>query len=66
MAKLVKEKLTQALPFAFRISGNLVSTTENASVRTVAKILARKKVGAIIVQRKGKLCGIISERDIVW
>ncbi|MDD5348500.1 MAG: CBS domain-containing protein [Candidatus Omnitrophica bacterium] len=66
MEKLIKENLKQAIPFAFRISGNLIRTAEGASVRAVAKILAKKKVGAVIVEKTGKLVGIISERDIVW
>jgi signal-transduction protein with cAMP-binding, CBS, and nucleotidyltransferase domain len=66
MKKLIKEKVKQAIPFAFKISGNLICTRENTSIRAVAKILAEKKIGAIIIKKKDRLCGIISERDIVW
>ena len=66
MANLVKLKNKTHVPFAFRISGNVIKTTEDTSVREIAKILSKNKIGAIIVERKGDLAGIISERDIVW
>jgi CBS domain-containing protein len=66
MEKLIKQTTGQAIPFAFKISANLVRTTKDASVFEVARILLRRKVGAVIVERGGKLVGIISERDIVW
>ncbi len=66
MKKLVKEMKNNFTPFAFKISGNLIKTTEDVSVREVAKLLAKNKIGALIVENKGKLAGIISERDVVW
>jgi CBS domain-containing protein len=66
MKKLVKEMKKKFTPFAFKISGNLIKTTEEVSVREVAKLLAENKVGALIVENGGKLSGIISERDVVW
>jgi CBS domain-containing protein len=66
MKKLVKEMRKNFTPFAFKISGNIIKTTEDVSVREVAKLLAKNKIGALIVENSGKLAGIISERDVVW
>jgi CBS domain-containing protein len=66
MTKLVKFINKKHKPFAFKISGNVIKTTEDVSVREVAKILYNNKIGAVIVERKRNLIGIISERDIVW
>jgi CBS domain-containing protein len=44
--------------------GNQVWTIEaTASVLKALKLLADKDVGALIVTKKGKVCGIFSERD---
>ena len=66
MKKLVKEMKKNFTPFAFKISGNLIKTTEDVSVREIASLLADNKIGALIVENDGKLTGIISERDVVW
>jgi CBS domain-containing protein len=66
MKNLVKEMKKKFTPFAFRISGNLIKTTEGVLVREVARLLAGHKIGALIVENKGKLAGIVSERDVVW
>jgi CBS domain-containing protein len=66
MRKLVKEMKKDFTPFAFKISGNLIKTSEDVSVREVARLLARNKIGALIVENKGRMSGIISERDVVW
>jgi CBS domain-containing protein len=66
MKKLVKVMNKESTPFAFKISGDIIKTTEDVSVRELANILAEKKIGAVIVEKEGKLAGIVSERDIVW
>ena len=66
MRKLFKEMKKDFTPFAFKISGNLIKTSEDVSVREVARLLARNKIGALIVENKGRMSGIISERDVVW
>ena len=43
----------------------LISLEESASVLDVAKLLGERRIGAIPIMKKGKLCGIISERDVV-
>lgn len=63
---LEKEMGKTNIPFAFKISGNVIKITEEASAREVAKILAENKIGALIVENNAELTGIISERDIVW
>ena len=50
-----------------RAKGSLVSTVrETDTVEHVVKLLAEKRVGALVVQDQwGKLTGIFSERDLV-
>jgi CBS domain-containing protein len=66
MTELVKLKNKTHVPFAFKISGNVIRTTEDTTAREIAKILSKNKIGAVVVERNGNLVGIISERDIVW
>ncbi|MDD5730099.1 MAG: CBS domain-containing protein [Candidatus Omnitrophica bacterium] len=66
MGKLIKLSQKENTPFALKISDDIIKTTENVSVREVAKILEENRVGAVIIEREGNLVGIISERDIVW
>jgi CBS domain-containing protein len=66
MKKLEKVMNKESTPFAFKISGDIIKTNEDISVRELARILAEKKIGAVIVEKDGKLAGIVSERDIVW
>ena len=42
-----------------------LSADPNATVREVCQLLAKEKIGALVVVHEGKLVGIISERDIV-
>lgn len=37
----------------------------SANIRKALKLMAEKDVGALIVTKKGRLCGIFSERDFV-
>ena len=62
------KKITQDrnTPFALRVTYSVVKIGEDVSARKVAGILKKYKIGAVIVEKHGKLCGIISERDIVW
>ena len=46
-------------------SGNIISVGPKDDLTAVTKLLARHKIGAVIVLEKDKICGIISERDIV-
>jgi CBS domain-containing protein len=66
MKKLVKVQQKANTPFALKINDSIIKTSENASVREIAKILKQNKIGAIIVEKDGNLAGIISERDVVW
>ena len=43
----------------------VITTTPNASLLEVATILSERKIGALIVKDGSKVCGIVSERDIV-
>ena len=44
-------------------TGEVVSTTPDASVYQAIEIMAEKQVGALLVMEQGTLAGIISERD---
>lgn len=43
----------------------VISVEEGASVLDVSKLLGERRIGAVPVMKNGKLCGIISERDVV-
>ena len=44
----------------------IVSITPSESLENAARLLTEKRIGAVVVlDRRGKLCGILSERDIV-
>lgn len=43
----------------------VVTTTEEASANTVAKLMLEHKVGCIIIKDDGKPLGIVTERDLV-
>jgi CBS domain-containing protein len=42
----------------------VVSTTPEASIADVARLLRRERIGAVVVTEADRLCGIISERDL--
>ena len=45
---------------------DVVTVHQDASIQEVAEILGTHKVGAaVVVDKSGKICGIMSERDIV-
>jgi len=64
-AKLVKEKDTKHMPFAFKMTKGVFTITKEASAYEAAKIMQRRNIGALIVEHNDKLAGILSERDIV-
>lgn len=44
---------------------DIISLERGCSVLDVAKLLGERRIGAIPITDKGKLCGIMSERDVV-
>ncbi len=49
-----------------REKGSEILTVDlDAGVPEVARIMMEKKVGALLVEDDGKLCGIVTERDVV-
>src|SRR5450830_1890226 len=44
---------------------NILSVEPDAKLTTAIKILAERKIGAVLVMSKGRIEGILSERDIV-
>jgi len=45
---------------------DFISIKPEASVRDCAKIMIKKRVGSLILQDRGKLKGLLTERDILW
>ena len=43
----------------------IIALEETSTVLEVAKLLGERRIGAIPIMRGKKLCGIISERDVV-
>ena len=41
----------------------LISGTKDMTVRTACKLMAEKKIGALLVLENGKIAGIFTERD---
>ncbi|HEV2464533.1 MAG TPA: CBS domain-containing protein [Acidobacteriaceae bacterium] len=50
-------------PLLKRKTGQVWSTSPTASVYEAIKLMAEKRVGALLVTDQGRLVGIISERD---
>ena len=49
-----------------RSKGNeVITTAPTATVMDTARILAEKRIGAVLVLDKGRVVGVFSERDIV-
>ena len=51
--------------FAISITSGVIVTGENDTVYSVAELLKKHNIGALVVLRGEKIVGIISERDIV-
>ena len=45
--------------------GNVITVSPETSLEDVAGILAKHKIGALVVKDGSKVCGIVSERDVV-
>jgi len=46
--------------------GEVLSVLPNALVSAVVALLAEKRIGAVPVIEHGKVCGIFSERDVIY
>jgi CBS domain-containing protein len=44
---------------------DVISVTRDTSVFEISKLFGEHKIGAVPIIENGKLCGIISERDVV-
>jgi CBS domain-containing protein len=55
MTKQVREIMTE----------NPATLGADTSVREAAKLMREKDIGDVIVQKDGRLCGIVTDRDIV-
>jgi predicted transcriptional regulator len=45
---------------------NFISAKPDISVLDAAKLMTKKRVGSLILENKGFLKGIITEKDIIW
>lgn len=64
--KLLKIKNKDSASFAFKVTMNVVSVSQNDTVQQVAKALEKHKIGAVVVTKEEHLIGIISERDVTY
>ena len=48
-----------------RKGSDVITVEEKCTVGEVARLLAERRIGAVLVMKGDKLCGVISERDIV-
>ncbi len=46
--------------------GEVVTIAPTVTVREAVDLYIRQRIGALPVVDEGKICGILSERDIVW
>jgi CBS domain-containing protein len=44
---------------------DVISVEPNCSVRDVTRLLAERRIGAVLVKKGDKLVGVLSERDVV-
>lgn len=65
-SKIIKDKNKKHTPFGFKITLGVISVDESSSITSVAKILKKHKIGAVIVKSGDIMTGIISERDIAY
>ena len=65
-SNIIKEKSKKHTPFGFKITLGVISVDESYSITSVAKILKKHKIGAVIVKSGDIMTGIISERDIAY
>lgn len=48
------------------MSRNFISTRPDISVLSAVNLMVKKRVGSLILQEKGILKGILTEKDIMW
>ena len=65
-SKVVKEKKKDHIPFALKVSMDVISVKDSDTVCDVAKVLEKHRIGAVVVKSGTDMAGIISERDIVY
>lgn len=51
--------------FALTITSGVIVAKESDSILLAAELMKKNNIGAVVVLRKDKIAGIISERDIV-
>jgi len=45
---------------------DFISVNPDANIQDCARIMIKKRVGSLVVQEKGILKGLLTERDIIW
>ncbi len=51
--------------FSMVVSRGVVIANENDTASDLSKLMAQNNIGAVVIMKKEKLIGIVSERDIV-
>lgn len=47
------------------MSKNVITIKEDTKIKEACEILADNRIGCLVVKKKGKVCGIVTERDII-
>jgi CBS domain-containing protein len=63
--RLLKKKRSSPIPFAYKVTAGVIAVDETSSITAVAKTMLKHNIGVVIVKKRNRLCGILSERDIV-
>lgn len=58
-------KQTIKSAFAIKITKGVVTVNENDTALEISQIMEEEDIGACVVMRKGKIAGMVSERDVV-
>ena len=58
-------KHTIKTAFAIKITKGVVTVNENDTAFEISQLMDDEDIGAVVVMRKGKIVGMVSERDVV-
>lgn len=51
--------------FSMSLTRGVIITYENTTAKSVAELMTKHNIGAVVIMKEGRVVGIVSERDIV-